>query len=182
MNRYLQSILVFDVGLPALLLGLPALVLLWAFFNFRGLVAERTQEYFDHQDRERQVTILKSQLKEIQAKAPLLKAILSGNDVDARLDHATQAALERYSNDEVERTLCDFESGPSAIGSKYGDGRRVQLKFVSRWEPLNAAALEWESANPNLLLETLSISKATTGTGLGPSLESSFSYFIITEN
>ncbi len=181
MNRYLQSILTFDLALPVLLLGLPGAILLVAFFSFQDLVATRTTEYQDHQDRERQVAALTVQMKDLQPKVPLLKAILSGTDVDARLDQATLAAAEKFSVDEIERTLCDFQSGPSAIGAGYGDGRRVQLKFVSRWEPLNAAALAWETANPNLVLETLSISKTPSGTGTGPSLESAFSYFIITE-
>jgi hypothetical protein len=182
MSRYLQSILVFDVAFPAIMLGIPGLLLLCAFFSFQQFVAVRTTDYREHQDRVRQVAILEAQTKDVLARAPLLKAILSGNDVDARLDRATQAAAEKYSSDEIERTLCDFQSGPSAIGSSYGIGRRVQLKFFSRWEPLNAAALDWESANPNLVLETLSIDRAPTGTDLSPSLESSFSYFIISEN
>lgn len=182
MSRYLQSILIFDVALPAIMLGIPGLLLLWAFFSFQNLVAARTVDYREHQNRVRQVAALQAQTKDLLTKAPLLKAVLSGNDVDARLDRATEAAAEKYSSDEIERTLCDFQSGPSAIGPSYGAGRRLQLKFFSRWEALNAAALNWESANPNLVLETLSIDKAPTGADLAPSLLSSFSYFIITEN
>jgi hypothetical protein len=182
MNRYLQSIIVFDVALPVLLLGLPGALLLAAFASFQGLIAARTAEYRENQVRERQVAALKVEMKDLQPKVPLLKSMLAVTDVDARLDNATRAAAEKFSSDEIERTLCDFQSGPSAIGSAYGDGRRLQLKFVSRWEPLNAAALAWETANPNLVLETLSITKASSGTGLGPTLESSMSYYIITEN
>jgi hypothetical protein len=181
MNRYLPSIMVFEVALPALLLGLPGAILLAAFVGFQGLVATRTAEYQENQDRERQVAVLKVHMKDVQTKVPLLKSMLSGTDVDARLDRATLVATEKFSQDEIERTLCDFQSGSSTIGAAYGEGRRVELSFVSRWEPLNIAALAWETANPNMVLETLSIAKSPSGTGLSPSLDSTFSYFIITE-
>jgi hypothetical protein len=182
MNRYLQSIFVFDVLFPAIVLGIPGLLLLWAFFSFKSLVAARIVDYRDYQNQVQQAAILKAQLKDVLAKEPLLKTVLSGNDVDARLERATAAAAEKYSSDEIERTLCDFPTGSSAIGTSFGAGQQLQLKFFSRWEPLNAAALDWETANPNLVLETLSIEKAATSADFGPSLQSSFSYFIITEN
>ena len=182
MNRYLQSMLVFDVALPALLLGLPGAILLAVFLSFQATVATRTAEYQEHKDRERQVAALRLQMKDLEPKMPLLKSMLSATDVDARLDKAILAGAEKFSADEIERTLCDFQSGPSNIGATYGEGRRVQLKFVSRWEPLNVAALAWETANPNLVLETLSLAKSSSGPGLSPSLESTFSYFIVTEN
>ena len=182
MNRYLQSILVFDVAFPALLVGVPAAILLWAFLSFQSFVAQRTADFDDYQQRERQVAVLKSQLGRLQPKVPLLKALLSGNDVDARVDHSILAAVEKYSGDEIERSLCDFEAGPSSIGKSFGDGRQVQLKFLSRWEPLNTAALDWETANPNLVLETLSIERVAAGTNTAPVLEAAMSYYIVTEN
>src|SRR5438132_12436305 len=128
MNRYLQSIIVFDVALPALVLGLPGGILLWAIISFQSFVAQRTADYQDYKQREQQAAVLKAQLAGIQPKMPLLKSLLSGNDVDARVDRSILAAVEKYSSDEIERSLCDFEAGPSAIGNTLGDGRRVQLK------------------------------------------------------
>ena len=68
------------------------------------------------------------------------------------------------------------------IGQTVGEGHRLSLKFSSRWEPLTAAALDWETSCPNLLLETLSISRSAGLQTSAPYLESTLSYFVITEN
>jgi hypothetical protein len=113
---------------------------------------------------------------------PLLQALLSANDIEARVDRSMLAALEKFSPDEIERTLDDSQNGASAIGPAFGEGHRLSLKFSSRWEPLNVAALEWETRCPNLLLENLSIQRAVGSQLSAPHLESTLSYFVITEN
>jgi hypothetical protein len=118
----------------------------------------------------------------VQAKAPLLQALLSANDIEARVDRSILAALQKFSPDEIERTLDDSQNTTSPIGPAFGEGHRLSLKFSSRWEPLNVAALEWETRCPNLLLETLSIQRSVGSQLSAPHLESTLSYFVITEN
>jgi hypothetical protein len=182
MKKYLSAILVFDVLLPALLLGLPGCILLWALIGFQQFADSKTAEFSAHQDRVRLVEALNRELQPVQAKAPLLKTLLSNNDIESRVDHSILAALEKFSPDEIERTLHDSQYGPSPIGQAISEGHRLSLKFSSRWEPLTAAALEWETSCPNLCLETLSIGRSPGSQTSAPHLESALSYFVITEN
>jgi hypothetical protein len=182
MKRYLQAILVFDLLLPALFLGIPGCLLFWAFAGFQDYVQARTAELIEHKDRARIVEVLTRELKPLEPKAPLLHGLLSSNDVEARIDHTIGAALDRFSSDEIERTLNDLQYGTSSIGHTIGEGPRLSLKFSSRWEALNAAALNWEIQCPNLLLESLSLQRAAAQPLFAPHLEAAMSYFVITEN
>ena len=182
MKKYLSAILLFDVLLPALVLGLPGCVVLWALMSFQNFAETRVAEFSAHKDRIRQVEVLNRELQPVQAKVPALQALLSANDIEARVDHTILGALEKFSPDEIERTLDDSQNGASAIGPAFGEGHRLSLKFSSRWEPLNVAALEWETRCPNLLLETLSIQRAAGSQLSAPYLESTLSYFVVTEN
>lgn len=182
MKKYLSAILLFDALLPALVLGLPGLVVLWALMSFQSFAETAVAEFSAHQDRIRQVEVLNRELQPVQAKVPLLQALLSANDIEARVDRSILAALEKFSPDEIERTLDDSQNSTSAIGPAIGEGHRLSLKFSSRWEPLNVAALEWETRCPNLLLETLSIQRSVGSQLSAPHLESTLSYFVITEN
>jgi hypothetical protein len=182
MKKYFNAILVFDVLLPALLLGLPGCILLWALVSFRQFVETKTAEFSAHQDRVRLIEALNRELQPVASKMPLLKTLLSDNDIESRVDHSILAALQKFSPDEIERTLHDSQYGPSPIGQAVNEGHRLSLKFGSRWEPLTAAALDWETNCPNLLLETLSISRSTGAQTFGPHLEASLSYFVITDN
>jgi hypothetical protein len=182
MKKYLSAILVFDVLLPALLLGLPGCILLWALIGFQQFADSKTAEFSAHQDRVRLVEALNRELQPVEAKAPLLKTLLSNNDIESRVDHSILAALEKFSPDEIERTLHDSQYGPSPIGQAISEGHRLSLKFSSRWEPLATAALGWETSCPNLLLETLSVSRSAGLQTSSHYLESTLSYFVITEN
>jgi hypothetical protein len=182
MKKYISAILLFDVLLPALLLGIPGCILLWAMISFQAFAESKTAEFSAHQDRVRSVEALNRELQPVQAKAPLLRTLLSNNDIESRIDHSIQAALEKFSPDEIERTLDDSQNGVSAIGPAFGEGHRLSLKFSSRWEPLNVAALELETRCPNLLLENLSIQRAAGSQLSAPYLESTLSYFVITQD
>jgi hypothetical protein len=182
MKKYLKAILVFDLLLPAVFLGLPGCLLFWALVSFQDFVQTKTAELSEHKERVQTVEALNRELQPVQIKMPLLQALLSNNDIEARVDHSIVAALDKSSSDEIERTLNDLQYGTSAIGPAIGEGRRLSLKFSSRWEPLNAAALDWETRCPNLLLETLSIQRVAGQPLSAPYLESRLSYFIITEN
>jgi hypothetical protein len=182
MKKYLSAILVFDVLLPALLLGVPGCILLWALISFQQFVDSKAAEFSAHQNRIRLVAALNRELQPVQTKVPLLKTLLSNKDIESRVDHSILAALEKFSPDEIERTLHDSQYGPSPIGQTISEGHRLSLKFSSRWEPLTAAALDWETGCPNLLLETLSISRSAGLQTSAPYLESALSYFVITEN
>jgi hypothetical protein len=182
MKKYLSAIVVFDVLLPALLLGVPGCILLLAFTNFQNFAAAKVEEFSQHQMRLKQVAALQRELQPVEAKMPLLKALLSNNDIEARLNQSMTASLDKFSSDQIERTLREFLYGSSVIGANLGEGRRLSLKFSSRWETLNAATLEWETRFPNLVLETLSIRRAPESKLSGPYLESALSYFVITEN
>jgi hypothetical protein len=182
MKKYLSAILVFDVLLPALLLGLPCLIVLWALMSFQDFAQARVAEFSAHKDRIRQVEVLNRELQPVQEKVHLLKALLSSNDIEANVDRSILAALQKFSPDEIERTLEDSKNGASPIGPAFSEGHRLSLKFSSRWEPLNVAALDWETRCPNLLLENLSIQRAAGSQFSVPYLESTLSYFVITEN
>jgi hypothetical protein len=182
MKKFLSAVLVFDVLLPALVLGVPSCLLLWALAGFQDFVQTRTADLNEHKDRVRMVEALNRELQPVQAKMSLLQALLSNNDIEARVDHSILAALDKFSPDEIERTLNDLQYSTSTIGPAIGDGRRLSLKFSSRWEPLNVAAMDWETRCPNLLLETLSVQRAAVQPLSAPHLESTLSYFVITEN
>jgi hypothetical protein len=182
MKKYLSAILLFDALLPALALGVPSVAVLWALMSFQNFAETRVAEFSAHQDRIRQVEVLNRELQPVQAKVPVLQSLLSPNDIEAKVDHSILGALEKFSPDEIERTLEDSKIGASPIGSSFYEGHRVSLKFSSRWEPLNVAALDWETRCPNLLLETLSIQRAVGSQLSAPYLESTLSYFVITEN
>jgi hypothetical protein len=182
MKKYFSAIIVFDVLLPLLIIGIPGCLLLFAFSNFQSFADSKIATFTETRDRARQSAILEAELKPVQAKVPLLKTLLSNNDVEAKLGRAIQTALERLSSDEIDQTLHEFQYGQSSIGDNLGEGRRLSLKFSSHWEPLNSAALQWESAFPNLVLESISIRRAPGTQTSAPYLESSLSYFVITEN
>jgi hypothetical protein len=182
MKKYLSAIVIFDVLLPALVLGVPGCILLLLFTNFQNFAATKVEEFSQHETRLKQVAALQRELQPVEAEMPLLKAMLSNNDIEARLDHSITATLDKFSSDQIERTLHEFQYGTTAIGANLGEGRRLSLKFSSRWETLNAAALEWETRFPNLALETLSIRRAAESKLSGPYLESALSYFVITDN
>ena len=63
MKKYLSAILVFDVLLPALLLGLPGCILLWALISFQGFADSKTAEFSAYQDRVRFVEALNRELQ-----------------------------------------------------------------------------------------------------------------------
>jgi hypothetical protein len=182
MKKYLSAILLFDALLPALVLGLPGLVVVWALMSFQNFAETRVAEFNAHKERIRQVEVLNRELQPVQEKVPVLQALLSPNDIEARVDRSILAAVEKFSPDEIERTLDDSKNGASTIGPSFGEGHLLSLKFSSRWEPLNVAALDWETRCPNLLLETLSIQRAGGSQLSAPYLESTLSYFVITEN
>jgi hypothetical protein len=182
MKKYLSAIIVFDILFPLVILGIPGCILLFAFSSFQSFADSKMATFTETQDRVRQSAILQTELKPVQDKVPLLRTVLSNNDVEAKLDRAIQTALEKRSSDEIEQTLHEFQYGQSSIGDNLGEGHRLTLKFSSRWEPLNSAALQWESAFPNLVLESISIRRAPETQTLAPYLESNLSYFVITEN
>jgi hypothetical protein len=183
MNRYLKAILVFDLAIPGLLLGIPGLALFIALTAFDSYADEKKTEFEQHAERTRQIAMLRRQLEPVQDKLPMLKTVLSGRDVEARLDRGISSALEKFSPDEIASTLRDVQSGSFAVPQTLGDGRRLALRFYSRWEPLTLAALNWETQQPNLFLESLTLQKPLSGSGSNsPYLESDLSYFVITEN
>jgi hypothetical protein len=182
MKRYIQTILLFDVALPVLLIGLPCFALLWAGLKFQAFVVEKADAHVAYETQSRQVATLNAALGPLKAKTTLLKELLSSTDVEAKLVTGIGSGLEKLSSDEVEQPLHDFQYGPSAIGTNYGDGRTMTLKLFSRWEPLNIVTADWEARFPNLVLESLSID-LVPGTPLSaPYLQSALTYFVVTEN
>jgi hypothetical protein len=184
MNKYLKSILVFDLAIPALLLGVPAIGLFFALASFDSYAEERKAEFEQHVERAQQIAALRRQLEPVKEKLPVLKTVLSGKDVEARLDQGISSALEKFSPDEIASTLRDVQPGPFAVPQTLGDGKRMELRFYSRWEPLTLAALNWETQQANLFLQSLTLQKSQQGGQEpgSPYLESDLSYFIITEN
>jgi hypothetical protein len=182
MKRYLQSILLFDVAIPALLIGLPCCLLFLAVLKFQAYVVQKAETHAAYEIQSRQVAILNAALAPMKAKTALLQALLSGTDVEAKLVTGIGAGLEKLASDEVEQPLHDFQYGPSTIGPNYGEGRTMTLKLFSRWEPLNTVTADWEARFPNLVLESLSID-LVPGTALSaPYLQSALTYFVISEN
>jgi hypothetical protein len=182
MKRYLQTILLFDVALPALFLGLPCFALLWAVVQFQSFVVARAAAHATYEAQSRQVATLSAELEPMRAKTQLLKALLSSTDIEAKLVSGLGAGLEKLSPDDVEETLHDFQFGPSTIGLNYGDGRQLTLKLLSRWESLDIATADWETRFPNLVLQSLSIDVVPGSAVSAPYIQSALSYFIVTEN
>jgi hypothetical protein len=182
MKRYLQSILMFDFALPALLLGIPCGILFWAIMSLQSSEAAREEEHSAYETLSRQVAALSAQLQPMQVKTSLLKTLLSGDDMEAKLGTGISASLDKLPADEVEETLHEFQYGPSEIGPQFGDGLRLSLKLSSHWEALNTATAKWETRSPNLVLESLSIDLEAGSTGSPPYLRSALSYFVVTEN
>jgi hypothetical protein len=182
MKRYLQTILLFDVALPALFLGLPCFALLWAVVQFQSFVVAKTAAHATYEAQSRQVATLNTELEPLRAKTQLLKVLLSSTDIEAKLVSGLGAGLEKLSPDDVEETLHDFQFGPSTIGPNYGDGRQLTLKLLSRWESLNIVTADWETRFPNLVLQSLSIDVVPGSAVSAPYLQSTLSYFIVTEN
>lgn len=182
MKRYLQAILIFDVALPALLIGLPCCVLVWAVLRFQTFVVEKKSAHATYEIQSRQVASLNAELEPMRAKVALLKTILSGADIEARLTSGIAAGLEKLPADDVEQTLHDFQYGASTISPNYGEGRQLTLKLSSRWESLNTATADWETRFPNLVLQSLSIDLVPGSAVSAPYIQSTLSYFVVTEN
>jgi hypothetical protein len=182
MKKYLSAILIFDVLLPLILLGIPGFILLFAFGNFQNFAGSKLAEFGEHEARIRQTATLQRELQGVQDKVPLLTNALSNKDIEARLDRSIQTALEKRPADEIDQTLHEFQYGASPIGEIMGEGHRLSLKFSSRWEPLNGAALQWEMNFPNIILESYSFRKIPGSKLVAPSIDSTFSYFVVTEN
>jgi len=182
MKKYLQAILLFDLALPALFLGLPCCALLWALLRFQSFVVEKQESQAAYETENRQVAALRVELEPMHSKDLLLKALLSNNDIEAKLGSGIATGLEKFSSDDVEQTLHDFQYGPSTIGPNFGDGRTMTLKLSSRWEALNSAAADWETRFPNLVLESLSIDLVPGSAVSTPYLQSALSYFVVTDN
>jgi hypothetical protein len=182
MKKYLQTILLFDVALPAFAIGLPCCVLFWAVLHSENVASEKALQRAAFDEQVQQVTVLKGRLEPLKEKVKLLKALLSSEDIEAKLGSGIAAELEKLSPDAVEETLHDFQYGTSAIGPNYGEGRRLTLKLSSRWETLNTATEEWETRFPNLVLESISIDPVPATALSAPYLQAALSYFVITEN
>jgi hypothetical protein len=185
MKKYLKSILLFDLAIPALALGIPGIGLFVALASFDSYADEKKAEFEQHVEQARQIAQLRHQLEPIQDQLPTLKAMLSSRDIEARLDRGISSALQKLSPSEIESTLRDVQPGPFAVPQTLGDGKHLALRFYSRWEPLTLAALSWETQQPNLLLESLTLQKADQRgqqSSSQPYLQSELSYFVIAEN
>jgi hypothetical protein len=183
MKKYLKAILLFDLVIPALLLGIPGIGLFTALAGFDSYADARKSEFEQHAERAQQIGVLRQQLEPVRDKLPMLKSVLSGADIEARLDRGISSVLEKFSPDEIESALHDVQPGPFPVQQTFGEGKRLALRFYSRWEPLTLAALNLETQQPNLFLESLTLQKAQGGSEPNSSyLESDLSYFIITEN
>jgi hypothetical protein len=183
MKKYLKAILLFDLAIPALLLGIPGIGLFIALARFDSYADARKSEFEQHAERARQIAVLRHQLEPVRDKLPALKSVLSGADIEARLDRGISSVLEKFSPDEIESALHDVQPGPFPVQQTFGEGKRLSLRFYSRWEPLTLAALNLETQQPNLFLESLTLQKTQSSSEPNSSyLESNLSYFIITEN
>jgi hypothetical protein len=75
------------------------------------------------------------------------------------------------------------QPGPFPVQQTFGEGKRLALRFRGLWEPLTLAALNLETQQPNLFLESLTLQKSQDSSEPNSSyLESDLSYFVITEN
>jgi hypothetical protein len=177
MSRYLKAMLVFDVALPLVGLALPCLGLLLMIFNLQEQQRQARELYEAHELRNRQLSIMRNELSAVRDKAQQVKAWLSAENLESRIDQAVSGALERYTQDDIDRTLREYSASGSAVGSFFTQCRSLTLKFSARWETLNLAALHWETEAPNLLLESLAIQRANSGNGL----ESMLTYAVLTD-
>jgi hypothetical protein len=183
MKKYLKAILFFDLAIPALLLGIPGIGLFTALGAFDSYANAKKEEFEQHAERARQMAVLRHQLEPVRDRLPMLKSVLSGGDIEIRLDRGISSALEKFSPDEIESTLRDVQSGPFPVQQTLGEGKRLALRFRGLWEPLTLAALNLETQQPNLFLESLTLQKSQGGSEPNSSyLESDLSYFVITEN
>jgi hypothetical protein len=183
MKKYLKAILLFDLAIPALLLGIPGIGLFIALAGFDSYAASKKDEFEQHTERARQTALLRHQLEPVRDKLPMLKSVLSGADIEARLDREISSALEKFSPDEIESALRDVQPGSFPVPQTFGEGKRLALRLHARWEPLTLAALNLETQQPNLFLESLTLQKSQGSSEPNSSyLESDLSYFIITEN
>jgi hypothetical protein len=177
MSRYLKAMLLFDVGFPLVGLALPCLGLLLTILNLREGQRRARERYEAHELRTRQLNFMRSELSSVQDKAQQVKAWLSPENLESRIDQAVNRALERYTEDDIDRTLREYSASGSAAGSFFARCPLLTLKFSARWETLNMAALQWESEAPNLMLESLIIQRASSGNGL----ESMLTYAVLTD-
>jgi hypothetical protein len=182
MNRYLQALLIFDVAAPACIIGLPCCALFWAVLTFQSFVLQKTVERDAYETKGRELTALSTQLAPTRSKVLLLKSLLSTDDIETRLDRGIASSLDKFTSDEAEQTLHDYQTGPSVIGQNLGEGRRLSLKLSSRWESLNTATADWETRFPTMILESLSIDLAAGSAVSVPYLQSTLTYFVVTEN
>ena len=184
MKKYLKSILLFDLAVPALLLGIPGIGLFLALTSFDSYADAKQAEFEQQAEQARQIAQLRHQLEPVQDQLPKLKTVLSSRDIEARLDRGISSALQKLSPNEIESTLRDVQPGPFPVPQTFGDGKRLSLRFYSRWEPLTLAALHLEAEQPNLFLESLTLQKTAQREQEPASsyLESELSYFVITEN
>jgi hypothetical protein len=183
MKKYLKAILLFDLAIPALLLGIPGIGLFTALASFDSYADAKKDEFEQHAERVRQTAVLQHQLEPVRDKLPMLKSVLSGTDIEVRLDRGISSALEKFSPDEIESALRDVQPGPFPVQQTFGEGKRLALRFRGLWEPLTLAALDLETRQPNLFLESLTLQKSQGSSEPNSAyLESDLSYFIITEN
>src|SRR5215469_13956532 len=98
MKKYLKAILMFDLAIPALLLGIPGIGLFTALAGFDSYADAKKDEFEQHAERAQQNAVLRQQLEPVRDKLPLLKSILSGADIEARLDRGINSAVEKFSS------------------------------------------------------------------------------------
>jgi hypothetical protein len=146
-------------------------------FNLQEQQRQARELYEAHELRNRQLSIMRNELSAVRDKAQQVKAWLSAENLESRIDQAVSGALERYTQDDIDRTLREYSASGSAVGSFFTQCRSLTLKFSARWETLNLAALHWETEAPNLLLESLAIQRANSGNGL----ESMLTYAVLTD-
>lgn len=178
MSRYLKAMLVFDVALPLVGLALPCLGLLYMICNLQEQQQQARERYEMHELETRRLDFMRDELSTIRGKAQQVKAWLSPENLESRIDQAVSGALERYTQDDIDRTLREYGASGPAAGSFFTQCRSLTLKFSARWETLNLAALHWETEAPNLLLESLTIQRANSGNGL----ESMLTYVVLTDD
>ena len=90
MKRYLQSILIFDFALPALLLGIPCSVLFWAIMSLQSSEAAKEEEHSAYETLSRQVAALSAELQPMQAE------VLLAEDPVVRRRHGGQIGNRHF--------------------------------------------------------------------------------------
>ena len=101
MKKYLKAILVFDLAIPALFLGIPVIGLVTVLGAFDSYADAKKDEFEQHAEQARQIGVLRHQLEPVRDKLPMLKSVLSGSDIEARLDRGISSTLEKFSPDEI---------------------------------------------------------------------------------